>query len=143
MCTATFLLDNPFRRVYKGANFRRRQAALSKTETDTENKPGETTMTQQKSTTQKKTKENKMMDQKQMMKQMLEMNKIACDNTFQTITTIQEQTEAMTQKMVEQATWMPEEGRKAIDEWLKAYKSGRDNFKKMVDDAFAKVLKSF
>jgi len=103
-------------------------------------------MTQTKSTSNKKTKSKKestMMDHKQMMKQMLEMNKLACDNTFQTITTIQEQTEAMTRKMTEQATWMPEEGRKAIDEWLNTYKTGRDNFKKMVDDAFAKVVESF
>ncbi|MBW1646144.1 MAG: hypothetical protein JRJ56_07450 [Deltaproteobacteria bacterium] len=96
----------------------------------------------QKQTNQKQTKEKKM-DQKQMMKQMLEMNKVACDTTFQTITTIQEQSEAMTKKLIAQATWMPEEGKKAIDEWLAAYKKGRDNFKKMVDDAFDKVLKSF
>ncbi len=94
----------------------------------------------QKQTNQKK---EKKMDQKQMMKQMLEMNKIACDSTFQTITTIQEQSEAMTKKLIDQASWLPEEGRKAIDEWLATYKKGRDNFKKMVDDAFDKVLKSF
>ena len=96
----------------------------------------------QKQSNQKQSKEKKM-DQKQMMKQMLEMNKLACDSTFQTIATIQEQTEAMTNKVIAQATWLPEEGRKAIDEWLATYKKGRENFKKMVDDAFDKVLKSF
>ena len=96
----------------------------------------------QKQTNQKQTKEKKM-DQKQMMKQMLEMNKLACDNTFQTVVTIQEQTEMMTNKLIAQATWLPEEGKKAIDEWLATYKKGRQDFKKMVDDAFAKVLESF
>ena len=47
----------------------------------------------QKPTKPKKTKKENKMDQKQIMKQMLEMNKLACDNTFMTITTIQEQTE--------------------------------------------------
>jgi DNA-binding ferritin-like protein len=94
-------------------------------------------------TTKPKNKKENEMDQKQMMKQMLEMNKIACDNTFMSITTIQEQTENMTQKMIDQATWLPEEGKKAIDEWLATYKKGREDFKKLVDDAFGKVLQSF
>jgi len=92
--------------------------------------------------TQKQT-EGEKMDQKQMLKQMLEMNKLTYDNTFQTIVTIQEQTQAMADKLIAQATWLPEEGKKAIDEWLATYKKGRQDFKKMVDDAFAKVLKSF
>jgi len=49
----------------------------------------------------------------------------------------------MTQKMIDQATWLPEEGKKAIDEWLATYKKGREDFKKLVDDAFGKVLQSF
>ena len=56
---------------------------------------------------------------------------------------IQKQTENMTQKMIDQATWLPEEGKKAIDEWLATYKKGREDFKKLVDDAFGKVLQSF
>ena len=96
----------------------------------------------QKQTQSKQTKEKKM-DQKQMMKQMLEMNKMACDNAFQSIVTIQEQTQAMTNKFIEQASWLPAEGKKAIDEWLASYKKGREDFKKLVDTAYANVLKSF
>ena len=96
----------------------------------------------QKQTNQKQTKEKKM-DQKQMMKQMLEMNKFTCDSTFQNIVSIQEQTQAMTNKLISQAAWLPEEGKKAIDEWLATYKKGREDFKKQVDDAFDKVLNSF
>lgn len=96
----------------------------------------------QKQSTQKQSKEKKM-DQKQMMKQMLEMNKIACDSTFQSIVTIQEQTQAVTSKLIDQASWLPEEGKKAINEWLATYKKGREDFKKLVDDAFANVLNSF
>ena len=98
--------------------------------------------TNQKQTNQKQSKEKKM-DQKQMMKQMLEMNKFACDSTFQNVVSIQEQTQAMTNKLISQATWLPEEGKKAIDEWLATYKKGREDFKKLADDAFENVLNSF
>ena len=94
----------------------------------------------QEQTNQKQTKEKKM---NPMMEQMLEMNKLACDNTFQTFVTIQEQTETITKKLIAQATWLPEEGKKAIDEWLTTYKKGRQDFKKMVDNSFEKALVSF
>ena len=80
------------------------------------------------------------MDQKQMMKQMLEMNKLAYDSTFQNIIALQEQTQTMTNNLIAQATWLPEEGKKAIDEWVATYKKGREDFKKLVDDAFENVL---
>ncbi|MCK5915038.1 MAG: hypothetical protein KAG92_02775 [Deltaproteobacteria bacterium] len=80
------------------------------------------------------------MDQKQMMKQMLEMNKLAYDSTFQNIIALQEQTQSMTNNLIAQATWLPEEGKKAIDEWVATYKKGREDFKKLVDDAFENVL---
>ena len=82
------------------------------------------------------------MDQKQMMKQMLEMNKLAYDSSFQSIIALQEQTQTITNNLIAQATWLPEEGKKAIDEWVATYKKGREDFKKLVDDAFENVLKN-
>jgi hypothetical protein len=41
--------------------------------------------------------------------------------------------------MIEQTTWLPEEGRRVIDEWVGAYKKGRTDFKGVVDDNFAKM----
>lgn len=38
-----------------------------------------------------------------------------------------------------QATWLPEEGRKAIKDWVAAFKKGREDYKKAVDEAFKKV----
>ncbi|MGA7875389.1 MAG: hypothetical protein WCA08_06975 [Desulfoferrobacter sp.] len=83
------------------------------------------------------------MDQKQMMKQMIDFNKAAFENAFNTMTLLQDQTERMTNMFLEQATWLPKEGRKVIDEWMKAYKTGRDNFKGSMDDAFKKVENYF
>ena len=83
------------------------------------------------------------MDQKQMLKQMLSFNKAAFDNTFNALVTLQEQTERMCNTMLDQAAWLPEDGKKAIQNWVETYKSGRDTFRKSVDDSFAKVESFF
>jgi hypothetical protein len=40
---------------------------------------------------------------------------------------------------LDQAAWLPGEGKKAISEWMNAYKKGCDDFKKTVDDQYKKV----
>jgi polyhydroxyalkanoate synthesis regulator phasin len=79
------------------------------------------------------------MDQNQMFKQMIEFNKTTFDNSLNAIAMLQEQTEKMFNSMLDQATWLPKEGRKAIDDWMTAYKDGFKNFKKTADDNFKKV----
>jgi len=79
------------------------------------------------------------MDQKQLLKQMIDFNKAAFDNSFNAMVMLQEQTERMANTVLEQATWLPEEGKKAINEWVNAYKKGREDFKKIVDENFKKV----
>ena len=79
------------------------------------------------------------MDQKAMLKQMVEFNKTTFDNSFKTMVMLQEQAETMVNTLLGQATWLPEEGKRAIDDWVKAYKQGRDDFKKLVDQSFNKV----
>ena len=83
------------------------------------------------------------MDQKQLFKQMVDFNKTAFNNNFNAMVMLQEQAERMTNTMLEQATWLPAEGRKAITDWADAYKKGRENFKKLVDDNFQKVDEYF
>lgn len=72
-------------------------------------------------------------------KQMIEFQKATFDNSFSAMGMVQEQAERMLNMSLEQATWLPEEGKKVIDEWIKAYKKGREDFKKTVDENFAKV----
>ncbi len=79
------------------------------------------------------------MDQKAMLKQMVEFNKTTFDNSFKTMIMLQEQTETMVNTLLGQATWLPEEGKKVINDWVKAFKKGRDDYKKLVDQSFAKV----
>jgi polyhydroxyalkanoate synthesis regulator phasin len=52
---------------------------------------------------------------------------------------LQEQAENIINKLWERTPLFPEEGRKAISEWIKTYKKGRDDYKNMVDESFKKV----
>ena len=79
------------------------------------------------------------MDQNQIFKQMIDFNKATFDNSFSAMVMVQEQTEKMVSTILEQATWLPEEGNKAIEEWANACKKGAEDFKNAVDDNFKKV----
>jgi 5'-deoxynucleotidase YfbR-like HD superfamily hydrolase len=79
------------------------------------------------------------MDQNQIFKQMIDFNKAAFDNSFCAMAMVHEQTEKMVGNILEQATWLPEEGKKAITEWSNACRKGAEDFKKTVDDNFKKV----
>ena len=79
------------------------------------------------------------MDQQQILRQMIEFNKTTFDNSFKTMVMLQEQTERMVNTIMAQTTWLPEEGKKVLNEWVKAYKKGRDDFKKLVDESYKNV----
>lgn len=83
------------------------------------------------------------MDNKDMAKQMINFHKATFDNTFNAMVALQEQTEKMVNTFVEQASWMPEEGKKVLNDWVDAYKKGREEFKKTIDENFKKVEKYF
>jgi polyhydroxyalkanoate synthesis regulator phasin len=83
------------------------------------------------------------MDPKQIAKQMMQFNKTAFDNTFDAMTVLQEQTEKMVAMWMDQAPLIPAEGKKAINDWLKAYKKGREDFKSAVNENYSKVEEFF
>jgi hypothetical protein len=83
------------------------------------------------------------MDQKQILKHMIEFNQTTFNNTFQAMMLLQEQFERVAQTAIDQANWLPAEGRKAIENWVEAYKTGRDQYKSYVDDSYKKVEKYF
>jgi hypothetical protein len=74
-----------------------------------------------------------------MFKQMITFNKTAFDNSFNALVTLQEQTEKMVNAFMDQATWLPEEGKKVTLDWIQAYKKGCEDFKKVVDQNFKRV----
>ena len=79
------------------------------------------------------------MDNLQIAKQMINFNKTAFDSSLNAMTMVYEQNEKMVETFLSQATWMPAEGKKAIEDWLAAYRDGCNDFKKIVDDNYAKV----
>ena len=79
------------------------------------------------------------MDQNQIFKQMIDFNKATFDNSFSAMVMVQGQMEKTVSTILDQATWLPEEGKKAIEEWANACKKGAEDFKKAVDDNFKKV----
>jgi hypothetical protein len=83
------------------------------------------------------------MDQKQLLKQMIEFNQVAFNNTFSALVMLQEQFERVANTVLEQATWLPAEGRTAIENWVQSYKTGRDNYKQYMEDSYQQVEKFF
>ena len=79
------------------------------------------------------------MDQKEIFRQMVDFNKGAFNNAFNAMVMVQDQTETLATTMLNQATWMPEEGKKAVREWVDVFKKGRETYKKTVEEAFKKV----
>ena len=79
------------------------------------------------------------MEPKQIAKQMIDFNKTAFDNSFEAMAVIQEQTEKMVVSLMEQSALFPEEGKKLINDWIKTYKKGREEFKAAADENFKKV----
>ena len=79
------------------------------------------------------------MDPKQIAKQIVDFNKTAFDNSFEAMSVIQDQTERMVNAMMEQAAFFPEEGKKAVKDWIKTCNKGREDFKASADENFKKV----
>jgi uncharacterized coiled-coil DUF342 family protein len=79
------------------------------------------------------------MEPLKMAKQMIEFNKATFDNSFSSMVLLQEQSEKMVRAFLDQSTWLPEEGKKVLNEWVASYKKGREEFKKMVDESYKKV----
>jgi hypothetical protein len=65
--------------------------------------------------------ENTRMDSKNLMKEMVDFNKMAFDNLFNAMNILQDQMEKIVSMYPEKAPWFPEEGKKLITDWVKAY----------------------
>ncbi len=79
------------------------------------------------------------MENLQIAKQMFNFNKSAFDSSFNAMTMVYEQNEKMMETFLAQATWLPAEGKKAIETWLAAYLDGCNDLKKIVDGNYARV----
>lgn len=83
------------------------------------------------------------METTKMAKQAINFQKTAFEKMFNANVMLQDQTEKMANSLMDQASWMPAESKKLINDWVGAYKKGRDDFKKSVDDNFKKTEDMF
>ncbi|HON38791.1 MAG: hypothetical protein ACOX3E_01905 [Desulfomonilia bacterium] len=83
------------------------------------------------------------MDQKQAVRQLIDFQKSSFDNSFNAMVMIQEQAEKMAKTFLDQANWLPDDGKNVLNQWIGAYKKGRAEFKKSVDENFQKVDEYF
>ncbi|MDD3581402.1 MAG: hypothetical protein PHW74_10315 [Desulfobacca sp.] len=79
------------------------------------------------------------MDQKQIVKQLVNFQKTTFDQTFNALTMLQEQTERVTELFWDNTLRLPQESRKAMTDWLKPFKQGCEDYKKLVDTGFKNV----
>jgi hypothetical protein len=83
------------------------------------------------------------MEPVKMAKRVVEFNKTTFDSSFNAMVMMQEQSEVMFKNLIDQVPWIPEQGKKAVLDMGAAYKKGREEFKKAVDEGFKNVESYF
>ena len=73
-------------------------------------------------------------------KQMIDFQKAAFDNTYAGLTVFQDYTENMTNGFLIQFPWVTEEGKKPIENSFEIMKKYREDYKKMIDEGFDKLV---
>ena len=82
-------------------------------------------------------------DPSQIALKMIEMQKTAIDNTYDSILAIQSQTEKFATSLLDQMPYLPQDSIKVIGEWSAAYKKGQDEYKKSFDENYKKLQSFF
>ncbi len=83
------------------------------------------------------------MEPKKMAKQMISFQRSLFENSYHAMNMVVEQTENMAKSLMDQMPIVPQENKKALEDALNFYKKARDDFKKAVDDGFAKMEELF
>ena len=78
------------------------------------------------------------MDTTQLAKQTLSFQKTIFDNSFNAMVLVQDQTEKMVNSYIENLPWVTEENKKSLETSVEMGKKARDDFKKAVDESYAK-----
>jgi hypothetical protein len=79
------------------------------------------------------------MDAMWMAKQLMDFQKTTFDNTYKAVVMVQDQSEKVANTLIEQANWLPEEGRQVIGQWSEMYKKGRNDLKSAVDENYGRL----
>jgi hypothetical protein len=79
------------------------------------------------------------MEKKEIVKQMIDMHKSTFENYFSMMVLLQDQTEKLLKPFVDNSPGMSDENKKILDKWTNEYKKSREDFKKAIDNGYAKV----
>lgn len=79
----------------------------------------------------------------QLIKQWLSFQKMALDNTFQSMAQLQDYMAKQITLAVQMNPALPEEGKRLISEWVGSYRKGREELKSRVDDHYRKAESYF
>lgn len=72
----------------------------------------------------------------QIAKQVIDFQKTSFSSWFDAVSLMQNQAVSTLDTMLDQSTWVPEEGRQAISSWINVCEQERDRFKRYIDDSF-------
>ncbi len=78
------------------------------------------------------------MENSQFAKQTLGFQKTMFENSYNAIVMVQDQSESMFNSYVEKLPWVTEESKKTLQETVDIAKKARADFKKAVEDGFAR-----
>ncbi len=79
------------------------------------------------------------MNQFNFAKQMLDFSRTSFENSYGAMCMMQEQSEKMMNSFMQQATWIPSEGKKAMADMTAMCKKSCSEFKKAMDENFVKA----
>jgi hypothetical protein len=83
------------------------------------------------------------MQPKEMTQQVIAFQKRVVDNWDGALALVESQTTASLNWMLDTATWIPDEGRKAVDQWITIVKEERGRLKSHLDQRLTAVEKIF
>lgn len=69
-------------------------------------------------------------------KQIVEFQRATFDGSFDAIIAFQDQQEQMVNDLLERVSFVPEEGKQLVNEWIETYKKGREDFRTTVEKSY-------
>jgi hypothetical protein len=82
-----------------------------------------------------------MMETNQMTKEILDFQKDVISQWYDVMTSMQEQSAASLKTVLDLSSWMPDEGRRLLLNWVDACQKGCDDYKELVADSLSGLEK--
>lgn len=76
-------------------------------------------------------------------KQIVTYQRSLFESAFNAMCAVQNQTEQMTETMLQQMNWLPEEAKKSVHDAVAMYKKAREGYKKSVEEGFDRMEEMF